>query len=231
MSATLPNLELLSSWMDAQLVVTDYRPVPLVERILIGGMLLDERLGKIREVAIPSLPFTLPGDESHIGYLSLETVLEGHSILIFCPTKAKCEILSQQIAAEFWKIGSPANVEFPDVGRRLREQLSGVKLGEVISQLKQCPGGLDEGLKKSVAFGVAFHHAGLTYDERDIIESAFKRGVLRVIVATSTLSAGVNLPARRVIVSTPMFNGGVLDVLTYRQMCGRAGRKGVDTQG
>ena len=71
---------------------------------------------------------------------------------------------------------------------------------------------------------------GLTYDERDILESAFKRSVLRVMVATSTLSAGVNLPARRVIIKTPDY-GNNLDVLTYHQMSGRAGRKGVDTHG
>jgi len=73
--------------------------------------------------------------------------------------------------------------------------------------------------------------AGLTFDERDILEASFKSSVLRVMVATSTLSAGVNLPARRVIISTPFFNGSSLDVLVYRQMCGRAGRKNVDSEG
>lgn len=72
---------------------------------------------------------------------------------------------------------------------------------------------------------------GLTFDERDILEGAFRQGMVRVLAATSTLSSGVNLPARRVIIRTPTFNGHLLDPLTYKQMAGRAGRKGVDTTG
>jgi DNA polymerase theta len=51
-----------------------------------------------------------------------------------------------------------------------------------------------------ISKGVAFHHAALTTDERELIEMAYKTGVLLVIMATSTLAVGVNLPAQRVII-------------------------------
>ena len=173
----------------------------------------------------------LQNDPDGVVYLTLETVLDGHSVLIFCPTKAWCEKLAEQIAREFFNIGKPNSDQPAEVGKRLREQLNSSRIAEVLQQLNRCPAGKDEILGATAAFGVAFHHAGLTYDERDILESAFKRGALRVIVATSTLSAGVNLPARRVIICSPVFNGQPLDPLTYKQMSGRAGRKGVDTEG
>ena len=99
-----------------------------------------------------------------------------------------------------------------------------------MEQLRRTQVGLDGILEETVPHGVGFHHAGLTIDERDV-EGAFRQGLLRILVATSTLSSGVNLPARLVIVRTPFFQRSLLDVLVYKQMVGRAGRKGVDNKG
>lgn len=49
---------------------------------------------------------------------------------------------------------------------------------------------MDAVLDKCITYGCSFHHAGLTTEERDIVEASFKSGALKVIVATSTLSSG-----------------------------------------
>ncbi|XP_039911111.1 DNA polymerase theta isoform X2 [Hirundo rustica] len=226
MSATLPNLGLLASWLDAELYCTDFRPVPLKEWVKIGSNIYDSSMNLVREFQ-PKLQ--LKGDEDHIVSLCYETVCGGHSVLLFCPSKNWCEKLADIIAREFYSLQQTESSAKNSALAPVVVDREGIN--EVLDQLKRSISGLDSVLQRTLPWGVAFHHAGLTFDERDIIEGAFRQGLVRVLAATSTLSSGVNLPARRVIVRTPTFGGKLLDILTYKQMAGRAGRKGVDTEG
>jgi superfamily II DNA/RNA helicase len=71
---------------------------------------------------------------------------------------------------------------------------------ELLDELFQLSIGICQVLSECVPYGVAYHHAGLTNDERSIIEKGFRNGCIQVLCTTSTLSAGVNLPAHRVII-------------------------------
>ena len=101
MSATLPNLDLLAKWLNAELYHTDFRPVPLTECVKIGNALYDSSLAKLRDL---DMTLTFKGDDDHVIPLCLEMLREGHSTLIFCPTKNWCEKLCETIAREFYGI-------------------------------------------------------------------------------------------------------------------------------
>lgn len=221
MSATLPNSELLTTWLKAEYFHTDYRPVELREMIKIGNEVFDKDMQVVRTVSNSDFA-DFPGDQDNIAQLCIETILEGSAVIVFCPSKDWCESLAMHVAGFIYKIGKSKT----GLGERLRPMINMQLIEEVKNHLKNCPTGLDTVLEKTISYGVAYHHAGLTFDERDIIESAFNNGSLRVIVATSTLSSGVNLPARRVIIRTPLFGGKQMSSLTYKQMIGRAGRTG-----
>ncbi|XP_058066112.1 DNA polymerase theta [Anopheles bellator] len=230
MSATLPNVELLARWLEADFYHTDYRPIALVELLKVGDRVEDPSSLVIRRLDGTLLGCPIPRDPDHVVLLCLETLLEGCSVIVFCPSKDWCEQLAITMASTVHGLKKEDHPH-RELRAKLHLQLDGPRQEEVLLQLRNSPAGLDSVLATTVRYGIAFHHAGLTTDERDIIEGSFRDGALRIIVATSTLSSGVNLPARRVIVRTPKFGGRPISSLAYRQMIGRAGRKGRDTAG
>src|SRR5260370_11459293 len=83
--------------------------------------------------------------------------------------------------------------------------------------------------------GLAEHHAGLLPYHKEMVEELFQRGLIKVVFATETLSLGINMPARGVVVSSFTKFGGVnFSTLTtgeLTQLMGRAGRRGIDVIG
>ena len=219
MSAVLPNLPILASWLKAALYRTDFRPVPLKEMVKVGSTLYSTDFDHIKSYEGSK------GDEEDILTICHERLMEGHSVVIFCPTKNWCEKLASTISSAPFLSSKDHLSVCPSV------ELNHTALSIAYEELRRTPVGLDPVLRKTIPAGVAFHHAGLTYDERAIIEEAFRQFHIKILVATSTLSSGVNLPAHLVIIRTPIFQKSLLDIMVYKQMVGRAGRKGMETHG
>jgi hypothetical protein len=92
--------------------------------------------------------------------------------------------------------------------------------------------GLGHELRQMVLLGIAYHHAGLPDRLRKAFEQAYRDGDLKVIVATSTLSQGINLPAKTVIVAhTTRGQNQYLTVRDFWNLAGRAGRAFGETEG
>ncbi|KAJ1551192.1 hypothetical protein HK096_002610, partial [Nowakowskiella sp. JEL0078] len=212
MSATLPNISTLATWLNAKLYITDYRPVPLFEFIKVGDMIFDSQFELVRKMNYPKDP----RDPDMIVPLVWETIKDGNSVLIFCATREGCEKVTRNICL--------------CLQLQVSEEIM-LQRRAIVNELSRTPGGADPTLEISIMKGCAFHHSGLTMEEREIIEDAFRAGFINVLSATSTLASGVNLPARRVIFRTPMIGRSFLDTSSYKQMKGRAGRKGQDTVG
>ncbi|KAK7293723.1 hypothetical protein RJT34_16596 [Clitoria ternatea] len=217
MSATMPNVAAVADWLQAALYQTEFRPVPLEEYIKVGNSIYNKSMELARTI---SKAADLNGkDPDHVVELCNEVVQEGQSVLIFCSSRKGCESTARHVS-KFLKSFTVdvTDCEFADIT-------------SAINSLRKCPAGLDPILEETLSSGVAFHHAGLTVEEREIVETCYRKGLLRVLTATSTLAAGVNLPARRVIFRQPRIGCDFIDGTRYKQMAGRAGRTGIDTKG
>uniref|UniRef100_A0A8D0HKL6 DExD/H-box helicase 60 n=1 Tax=Sphenodon punctatus TaxID=8508 RepID=A0A8D0HKL6_SPHPU len=82
--------------------------------------------------------------------------------------------------------------------------------------------------KKLARRGIGYHHASMAYKERQVVEMLFRMGYIRVVTATGSLALGINMPCKSVVFNE---DSVFLDALNYRQMSGRAGRRGQDVLG
>ncbi|XP_070647808.1 helicase POLQ-like isoform X3 [Bos indicus] len=222
MSATLNNVEDLQKFLQAEYYTSQFRPVELKEYLKINDTIYEVNSRAENGMTFSRLlnykySDTLKKmDPDHLVALVTE-VIPSYSCLVFCPTKKNCENVAEMICKSLSK-------EYLKHKEKEKQ--------EVIQNLKNVSGGnLCRVLRHTIPFGVAYHHSGLTSDERKLLEEAYSTGVLCLFTCTSTLAAGVNLPARRVILRAPYVAKEFLKRNQYKQMIGRAGRAGIDSVG
>lgn len=222
MSATLGNIKDLQTFLNAENYSNDFRPVQLKEYVKLKDAIyeVDPKEEECFRLSRPlNYKYSIglqKTDPDHIIALVTE-VIPSHSCLVFCPTKKNCEnvaaMICKYLKEDFLR---HREAEKSILLRELRDSGNG----------NMCPV-----LRRTVPFGIAYHHSGLTTGERKLVEEAYSSGVLCLLTCTSTLAAGINLPARRVILRSPFVATEFLKRSQYKQMVGRAGRAGIDSKG
>ncbi len=215
LSATVGNADEIADWLDADLVDTDWRPIELRMGVHYGNA-LHFNDGDTREVPVT-------GSEKQEAALVRDILEEGGSSLVFVNSRRNAEAAARDLS----QVTKAALEDDERVAlEELAEEIRDVSDSETSDDLAAC-----------VKRGAAFHHAGLASEHRSLVEDAFRDRLLKLISATPTLAAGVNTPARRVIVRDwrrydPTAGGmTALPVLEVHQMMGRAGRPGLDPYG
>lgn len=240
MSATLTNIKLLATWLRGHHYETLYRPVPIEEHLVYDGRiyaagtpsrLIKAAATQVNGTQVSEAPSTAIGTIAAsdakelqdpvlnaVVALASETARAGYGVLVFASSRAGCETDALIIS----RVMPPLHEWDTDVQE---------KRTDLLGDLRSLPGGLDPTLEQTITNGVAFHHAGLTTEERDLIANAYDSGAIKVCVATCSLAAGINLPARRVILHNARMGRDIVGPSMLRQMKGRAGRKGKDEVG
>ena len=255
LSATVSNAEEFGEWLktvrgETEVVLSEIRPVPLYQHILIGNRLLDlfvddgrvnpelVRLERNSTRRIPGGDFS--GREkgwnarsfSVIKPLSRPDVIaklqerEYLPVIYFIFSRAGCDAAVTQCVKEGISLtNSEEKVLIREIISRRTIELNTEDFG-VLGFYEWC---------QALERGIAAHHAGLLPMFKETIEELFQRGLLKVVFATETLALGINMPARTVLLEKLIkWNGETHAPISpgeYTQLTGRAGRRGIDIEG
>jgi helicase len=213
LSATVANAKQVADWLEAKLILSEWRPVTLHTGTYFGNRL--EFLG--------SPPRELDAGGDPVTSLAEDVIRQGGQCLVFVSTRKSAEAQATKLAGPIRAMLDAAQLKaLEDESAKLDDG------GEGSPTAKK--------LHKLVRAGVAYHTAGLDGSQRRFIEENFRKGRIKVLCATPTLAAGVNTPARRVVIrDLNRFEMGEgnrpLPVMEVKQMMGRAGRPRYDPYG
>ncbi len=215
LSATITNSDEIADWLECKLVKNDWRPVPLSEGVESEGLVTmsDGKTFKVER--------SLMGTPIDLG---IQSVKQGGQSLVFAETRTRSKSLATKAADTIFQTLEKKEItELAKTSKKILSENEHTKIVKTLALL----------VKK----GVAFHHAGLNQKCRETIEAEFRKGTIKLLSSTPTLAAGVNLPARRVVISNiNRYNAKVganmpISILEYKQLCGRAGRPQYDDYG
>lgn len=209
LSATLRNIEEIEGWLEGKCIEHDYRPVPLHKEVLDAEM------------------FNTKNKNDVIVKVLEKSIKDKSQALSFVSTRRFTESLATYVSG---KINKKINVE-----QRKRFKEVADKILEVPKRKGSLPTSTCLKLAETCEKGVAFHHAGLFNEQKEIIEDEFRKGNILMITATPSLMYGVNLPSKTVVIRdhTRWTSNGPqpIPVFDYEQMSGRAGRPQFDDVG
>ena len=214
LSATVKNAEEISKWIKGLPITTEWRPVPLIEGVFYDGE-IQFKDGSARRI--------LTDTKKPVIDIALDIIKQGEQALIFTQTRRDAVSYGKKISKVLSsKSSQNSEKDLKKISDKILTTEEKTSLSEILAE--------------QIKSGTAFHHAGLDLSHRKLIEESFKAGKIKILSATPTLAAGVNLPARTVLISNyrrydPESWSEEISVLEYKQLSGRAGRPQYDKFG
>lgn len=249
LSATVSNAEEFGEWLgevrgSTDVIVSEVRPIPLYQHVLIGARMIDlfHEPGRVnpeilalerqalRRVRTPrdrrdrngSDDLRLSRDEV-IEKLQRENLLPA---ITFIFSRAGCDAAVKQCLQ--------AGIRLTNTEERIEIARTAALYTQNIAEEDLDVLGYREWLM-ALERGIAAHHAGLLPSFKGAVEDLFQRGLVKAVFATETLALGINMPARTVVLEKlTKWNGeGHVSITPgeYTQLTGRAGRRGIDIEG
>lgn len=250
LSATVSNAEEFGAWIrevrsTCEIIVSEKRPVPLYQHMIVGEDIFDlyapTGKGKLNpELVAATRDLGMRGGRGSRSWnrevrvrresrpSTLISLDRGRLLpaITFIFSRAGCEDAVRQILST--RITLTTRSEAAEIESYVDEVIALLPPEDAIVLGA-------EAWKRGLMRGIAAHHAGMLPLMKESVEHLFSRGLVKMVYATETLALGINMPARTVVIeSLTKWNGSAhvsLSAGEYTQLSGRAGRRGIDTEG
>ncbi|MGE5582437.1 MAG: DEAD/DEAH box helicase [Bacillota bacterium] len=235
LSATIPNAYELASWISeikghrVSVIRKEDRAVPLEHYIFekhLGATDLKSLLNykkQLEERENFYLGDKREWETTHLDLIKFIAKQRGLPCLYFVFSRKMCEVKAQELSFQKSFLTEEESNRAEEVCDRLIQEYG---LGSLKTAIQA---------RTLLRNGIGYHHAGLLPGIKEMVETLFGMGLVKVMYATETFAVGINYPVKTVCFDSPSKFDGVtfrpMTNLEYFQMAGRAGRRGIDTRG